>query len=48
MSLNDRVGGKIEAAKLELETTIESKMDDIKDKNMKRIDSLDMKISVIT
>ena len=30
MSVNNRVGGKIETYKLELETTIEMKLDEIK------------------
>ena len=47
MSVNNRVGGKIEAAKLELKTTIENKIDDIKPDHTKNINFLNMKISKI-
>ena len=42
------MGGKIEAVKLEFETTIEKKIDEIKSDHMKNIKSLDTKISAIT
>ena len=48
MSANNIVRVKIEAAKLEIETTIEDKIDGIKADYMKKIDSLDIKISAIT
>ena len=48
MSANNIVRVKIEAAKLEIETTIENKIDGIKADYMKKIDSLDIKISAIT
>ena len=48
MSVNNRVSVKIEASKLEFETIIQNKVDEIKYNNMKNIDSLDMKISAIT
>ena len=48
MSNNIIFGGEIEASKLELETTIEKKIDNIKSDHMKNINSLDMKISDIT
>ena len=42
-----RVGDKIEASKFELETKIESKIDEIKSDHVRNIESLDMKISDI-
>ena len=48
MSVNTRVEYKIEAAKLEIETLTETKLDDIKAGHTKKIDSLEMKISDIT
>ena len=47
-SVNNRVGRKIEATKLEIETMIEMKLDEIKAYHMKNIDFLDMKILDIT
>ena len=47
ISVNDRVGRKFESSKLELETTIEKKKDDIKTNYMENIESLDMKMSAI-
>ena len=44
MSDNNRVGVKIEGSKLELETNIKKKIDDIKTGHMKSIEYLDMKI----
>ena len=48
MIVNNIFGRKIETPKLELVTTIEMKLDDIKDKQMKNIDSLEIKVSDIT
>ena len=48
ISASNRFGGKIEESKLEIETTIEMKLDDIKDNNMKKIDSHDAETSDIT
>ena len=44
MSVDNRLCGEIEASKLELETTIENKIDQIKSDHMKNINSLDIKI----
>ena len=48
MSINNIAGGKVEAYKLELETTIGMKLDMIKDDHMQNISSLEMKIYSIT
>ena len=47
MSVNNRIGIKIEAAKLDPETTIKSKIYEITSDHMNNIDSLDMKIAAI-
>ena len=48
MSFRNRVGGNIEAAKLEPEVKIEMKLDELKDDHTKTINPTDMKISAIT
>ena len=47
MSINNIVGGKIEASELELETTIEKKIGEIKYDHIQKINSSDIKISAI-
>ena len=47
ITVNNRVGFKIEPAKFEPETRIENKIDEIKYDHLKNIDSLDMNVSGI-
>ena len=47
MSVNNRIGEKIESAKFEPETTIEKKFDEIKADHTKNINYLDQNISAI-
>ena len=47
MSFTNRIGGKIEELKSEPEITIEKNIYEIKSDHMKKIYSLDMKISAI-
>ena len=48
MSFRNKVGSNIEAAKLEIKSTIEMKLDKIKAEKLIIIDYLDTKISAIT
>ena len=48
MSVSNRVGTKIDAAKLKIETKIENEITDLQDENIKNMTNIEMKISYIT